>query len=186
MVSSPASAIRHEEFQSRAIALISMPRRLSSRTRKCGLLHPPGHGSSLHPLLRRCRANLRPRFLRRERHHCRPDHCLRTLAPAGDLRRLAFRGGRRARQPGREGGQRIRRNSTRTSLPVPSKRRAHGEPYCACLERYLARRGHGFGPYGAFRLSGAWRIGDRQTDCLSHSSARDAVANRSGGLVRAR
>jgi acetylornithine deacetylase len=79
---------------------------------------------------------------------------------------LLFVAGEERDSLGAKDGQRIRCNSTRASLQIFGQRRAHREPHCARLERHAARRSHGFRPHGAFRLSGARRIGDRQADCL--------------------
>ena len=64
---------------------------------------------------------------------------------------------------------------------ISGQRRAHGKSHCARVERHAPRGSDCEGTHGAFRVSGARRVRNRQIDSCAHSIARDAVALRSRG-----
>ena len=101
------------------------------------------------------------------------------LAQRKYSRRIAVRRGRRARQPGRDSGERIRRDRIQARFLV------NGEP----TENHIALASKGTlrvevtrnRTHGALGVSGTGRLSDRQADRGARAAARDAVAVRSGG-----
>ena len=111
---------------------------------------------------RRGRSAVRPRRVRREGHSRRAGRGRRTAAPRGRVaRRPGVRRRRRARQRRRADRE---RGGARHGVAVPDQRRADRQPARPGDARHSSAEAPRQRPRGAFVVSGARRIGDRQAD----------------------